>query len=85
MEVRIGHSIGRPCRGEYPPMKRTYVLATLWFFAGWVIGAMTAFLLGLPELMAPIAAVAAALIAYRPAWLMRTWRPTRMSVASHPR
>ena len=63
-------------------MKRTLVLTTLWFFAGWVIGAMTAFVLGLPELMAPIAAVTAALIAYRPAWLTRTWRPSRVSAAS---
>jgi hypothetical protein len=66
-------------------MKRTLVLTTLWFFAGWVIGAMTAFLLGLPELMAPVTAVAAALVAYRPAWLMRTWRPSRVSAASHSR
>jgi hypothetical protein len=63
-------------------MNRTLVLTTLWFFAGWVIGAMIAFVAGLPELMAPIAAVTAALIAYRPAWLVRPWRPTPHSVPS---
>jgi hypothetical protein len=65
-------------------MKRTLVLTTLWFFAGWVIGAMTAFVLGLPELMAPVAAVTAALIAYRPVWLSRMSRPALHSVPSRP-
>ena len=62
-------------------MKRI-TLTTLWFFAGWVIGAMTAFVLGLPELVAPVAAITAAVIAYRPAWLVAAWRPTAASVPS---
>lgn len=62
---------------------RRISLTTLWFFAGWVIGAVTAFALGLPELVAPVSAVAASLIAYRPGRLERRLRPRPESVPSH--
>lgn len=38
-------------------------LVILWFFAGWVCGAMAAFALGLPVWLAPIVAVGAAVFA----------------------
>jgi hypothetical protein len=63
-------------------MTRRVALTTAWFFAGWMFGAMTAFVAGLPELMAPLAAVTAGLIAYRPAWLLRTLRAKPQSVSS---
>jgi len=66
-------------------MTRTLVLTTLWFFAGWVIGAMTAFVLGLPEVMAPVTATTAAVIAYRPAWLVAAWRPSRVTATTQSR
>jgi hypothetical protein len=60
-------------------MKRI-TLTTLWFFAGWVIGAMAAFVLGISELVAPVSALAAAAVAYRPTSLERRMRLTRQSV-----
>lgn len=86
-----GSRLGAPCEydlaipsgdghGDHPRMKRI-TLSTLWFFAGWVIGAMTAFVLGLPDLIAPITAVMAALAAYRPVWLSRVGHPSPQSVS----
>ena len=63
-------------------MTRRVALTTAWFLAGWMLGAMAAFLVGLPELIAPIAAVSAALIAYRPESVERRLRPASQALTS---
>jgi hypothetical protein len=49
-------------------MKRRLVVVPLWSLTGWMVGAMAAFVLGLPAWIAPMTAVAvAALVALDPA------------------
>ena len=43
-------------------MKKRIAAAILWFYAGWVVGAMFAFVTGLPPVLAPILATAAAAV-----------------------
>jgi hypothetical protein len=55
--------------------KRT-AAALLWFLTGWMVGAMSAYVLGLPNLLAPVLATAAAiLVAMDPAGLLWSRRP----------
>jgi len=43
-------------------MKKRITAAILWFYAGWFVGALVAFALGLPTALAPILATAAAAV-----------------------
>jgi len=43
-------------------MKKRITAAILWFYAGWFVGALVAFALGLPAALAPILATAAAAV-----------------------
>ena len=43
-------------------MKKRILAAVLWFFAGWCVGAMLAFMVGVSPVLAPIIAVVAASI-----------------------
>jgi len=43
-------------------VKHTYLIAA-WFLAGWMIGAMVAYVLGAPSALGPITAFGAALLA----------------------
>jgi hypothetical protein len=55
-------------------MKKRAVSAVLWFFAGWFVGAMFAYLTGVSIALAPIVAVAAAaLVAGDPRGII--WQP----------
>jgi hypothetical protein len=48
----------------------------LWFLTGWMVGAMCAYALGLPSLLAPVLATAAAtFVAMDPAGLLWSRRP----------
>ena len=63
-------------------MNKRFVAVPLWFLTGWMVAAMVAYVLGLPGWIAPIAAVAAAvLVALDPAgWFWA--RPAKVSLAS---
>ena len=43
-------------------MKKRCAAAVLWFFTGWMVGSMVAFVAGLSPVLAPILGVAAAAI-----------------------
>ena len=43
-------------------MNRRVVLVPLWFLTGWMVAAMSAFVLGLPVWIAPVSAVAVAVL-----------------------
>jgi hypothetical protein len=43
-------------------MNKRFVAVPLWFLTGWMVAAMVAFVLGLPGWIAPIAAVAVAVV-----------------------
>ena len=63
-------------------MTRIIALVTGWFLAGWMTGAMAAFVFGLPGLLAPMVAVAAALlIAYPPTLMALAGRGRRQKPA----
>jgi hypothetical protein len=48
-------------------MKKRFAAAVLWFYAGWVVGAMFAFAAGLTPIVAPmIGLLAAAMVARDP-------------------
>ena len=64
-------------------MTRIVVLVALWFLAGWMTGAMVAFVLGLPGLLAPIVGVAAALgVVYLPWFTKRAAQGRREGSAT---
>jgi hypothetical protein len=68
-------------RGEIDAMMKRIAAAVLWFYAGWVAGAMLAFVLGISVALAPIVAVtAAALVAGDPRRLI--WFKTRSETAT---
>jgi hypothetical protein len=70
-------------------MKKRIIAAILWFYAGWFLGAVVAYMLGLSPALAPIVATAAAaLVAGDPRrliWNQRTSSASRASVrTAHP-
>ena len=67
---------------EIDAMMKRIAAAVLWFYAGWVAGAMLAFVLGISVVLAPIVAVTAAgLVAGDPRRLI--WFKTRRETTSH--
>jgi NhaP-type Na+/H+ or K+/H+ antiporter len=70
-------------------MKKRITAAILWFYAGWFVGAVLAFMLGLSPALAPIVATAAAaLVAGDPRrliWTQRTSSGPRARIRfAHP-
>jgi hypothetical protein len=58
-------------------IKHTYLI-TVWFLAGWMIGSMAAFVLGIPNALGPIAAFGAALVMAQHLQLLpRVRRPSK--------
>jgi len=65
-------------------MKKRLVAGVLWFYAGWAFGAMVAFAFGVPSLVSPLLAIAAAaLIAGDPRGVI--WRRVPGSTARQAR
>ena len=61
-------------------MKKRITAAILWFYAGWFVGAVLAYVLGLSPALAPIVATAAAaLVAGDPRRLIWTKRASSSS------
>lgn len=59
-------------------MNKRILAASLWFFAGWYVGAAITVFLGLPELVGPLPGIAmAAFVATDP--MQRLWTPARAS------
>lgn len=59
-------------------MKKRIAAAILWFYAGWVIGALLAFAIGLTPALAPIiGTAAAAIVAGDPRRLIWSRAPAR--------
>ena len=87
--VPIGSLSGPVRAGIVRHMKKRITAAILWFYAGWFVGAVLAYVLGLSPALAPIVATAAAaLVAGDPRrliWTKRASSPSRAPVRfAHP-
>jgi hypothetical protein len=65
-----------------PNMARHIVLAILWFHVGWVAGSATAFVLGLPGIVAPVVAIVTLAVIWRITLVAGDARPAT-SVPQH--
>jgi hypothetical protein len=64
-------------------MKKRITAAILWFYAGWFVGAVAAFVLGLSPALGPIVATAAAaIVAGDPRHII--WTTTARTPATRP-
>jgi hypothetical protein len=54
--------VGRPVVDDRAVMSKRIAAGVLWLFAGWYIGNIVAFYLGISDLFGPILGVAAALV-----------------------
>ena len=53
---------GGPRATSLSAMKKRVVTSVLWLYAGWYVGAMTAFLVGLSPVLGPIVGISAAVL-----------------------
>ena len=78
----IAHLTHRTDRGD---MKKRIAATILWFYAGWVVGALFAFATGLTPALAPIlGTAAAAIIAGDPRHMIWARRPVSRGTAMLP-